>query len=222
MNELAVTETAEQKRARQEQAWKRVGGAWLKRGAAIARGLQLLEGQIEGKMWEAGDWLIGGREDFGAHYKLGIGIFKYSLDTLYTAASVAGRIPSCRRLQDKLSFWHHREVARLDEKEQDRFLAAALRHDWSVRQLRDAVHEAEADKATVAPPECTALFVPQRWAMEFIRWAQAQDISAMPTARKRALRRQLEPIMAIYEALGEGLPTPRKESISALATGRCP
>src|SRR5436190_7616688 len=124
-------------RARQAEAWKSKGEAWLKRCASIARELRRLDGETQSAMWEAGDAILEGRAQFGGmHAKTAMPLFDYSLASVYIATSVANRIPPFRRIKG-LSFYHHFEVAPLEEKEQDRLLALALKHNWSVRELRE-------------------------------------------------------------------------------------
>lgn len=61
--------------------------------------------------------------------------------TLWNIASVARRVESSRRRED-LSFSHHAEVAAFEPDEQEAWLADAVRHNWSVRELRDEIQRA--------------------------------------------------------------------------------
>lgn len=220
MNELEFL-TPEEKKERQEKLWAAEGEHWLKEGRAIAAELQTRKDRLERMMWDAGDWLTRGKERYGDRYKIAADLFGRALGTLRNAASVCGRIEGSRR-HDNLSFDHHFTVAPLkDAKEQDRFLALAERNDWSVKELREQIREAGADReVAIALPKMQGSFVPAKWALQFTRWAQLQDIPSMSPEQKRSLRRELEPIRAFYDALAEVTPTPGRKSIPALAQGR--
>lgn len=195
---------------KQEGNWQTVGKEWFKRGQALVAQFTEMHGRVDGLMWQLGDWLNEGKAMFGEKYRVALDMLEYEPQTLRLAASVAGRVDLLTRV-NKLSFCHHREVAHLNKVEQEKFLGLALKHNWSTRDLRESIRKEEMDGGTVSPA-CFAVFVPEREfkrvAIGFSRWAQGHDIATMPLDAKLALRVQLEPIVAIYQALVEALPRP--------------
>jgi hypothetical protein len=104
----------------------------------------------EGAQWWIGDWAVAGEKLFGdgpgrqaeAHKRY-VRLMQetgYHLSTLKNFALVARAIPASRR-HDALSWSHHYEVVtRVDgRKEQERFLKAAEKNEWSVAMLRQAI-----------------------------------------------------------------------------------
>lgn len=196
--------------------------------------------------WWIGDWLVAGAQRFvpaepenksgesieqkqerkEAHkrYAHAVEATGYNVQTLRIFVYVARGIPSLRRRND-ISWAHHREVLVLgSELEQDRFLAQAAKNKWAVPQLRQAIRAHMAGKPPAPSSNgSTALdFVPGRWANQFTKWISVQvkdtPITKWSKARRLALRRELRPIVDVYEALEAA--TPGKESFKAHSTNR--
>lgn len=96
---------------------------WKNRGREL-RGMQ---GDTN---WEIGDWLILGKEkgklpdeDLKKH---AVSVTKHPWGMLKNLMSVARRFPRLRRREAPLTYSHHVEVAKFDEKTQDRLLDAAV------------------------------------------------------------------------------------------------
>ena len=107
-------------------------GVSYARWEAIGRALWAMEW---GHRWWLGDWLSYGERAYGERAAQAEALSGYDYATLSTARWVCGRIEVGRR-HPALSFAHHREVAALDPVEQERWLAAAAREGWSLRELR--------------------------------------------------------------------------------------
>lgn len=119
-------------------------GAWEEIGALLKR----IEG---GVMWWLGDWLNYGEREYGEKYAQAMDASDYSYQTLNGARWVAENVEFTRRRKE-LSWSHHREVASLEPKEQDKWLQKAIDNGWTRKELRDAIHgEPEPGEKCVCP-----------------------------------------------------------------------
>lgn len=90
--------------------------------------------------WILGDLLVYGDNRYGEKYAQTLELARVGEDTLKRYRYVCAQIVSGRR-RPNLSFSHHREVARLEPRDQDRLLERAERDDLSVVALRDLVRD---------------------------------------------------------------------------------
>jgi hypothetical protein len=129
--------------------------AWEKRGRAVARSDKNLCETKDKVQWELGDWLLAGEHDpNGLKARLrkrAKEITGYTWGNLKNYMWVSGAIKSSRR-RDTLSYSHHREVAKLDEKRQDKLLDDAVKKGWSIRDLRKAI-TAKKNKGVLPMPD---------------------------------------------------------------------
>src|SRR4030042_1838208 len=93
----------------------------FERWEQIGQTLRKIEGA---RLWWFGDWCNFGERKYGEKYSQALEAGDYEYGTLRDAAWVADRIELSRR-RDNCSFSMHREVAPLDEADQDRWLAPA-------------------------------------------------------------------------------------------------
>ncbi|GAA4551960.1 LmbU family transcriptional regulator [Amycolatopsis samaneae] len=107
---------------------------WQQAGLKIAR-------MADSSAWYMGDWLAYGEAQFENKYRRAAEAVGLNYQTLRNFAWVARRFPLSRR-RDKLTFYHHMEVAKLSDVEQERWLDRAVRERWSVRRLRQCVKNA--------------------------------------------------------------------------------
>jgi hypothetical protein len=124
--------------------------------------------------WWVGDWIEQGTVVYGGKYADALEVMALDLSTLKSYAYVARRFSETFRRRNNLSWSHHEAVASLVEAEQDAFLDAAVKHEWSVRDLRDAIRDARAlppGDATITLERLT-LTVPEDRAE---RWKHAAD-----------------------------------------------
>lgn len=98
-------------------------------------------------LWALGDALNFGDSRYGEKYSQVLDARCISEGGARNVASVAARIDVSRR-RDKVSFWHHAEVAGLDPEDADRLLDEADRHQWPRETLRDAVREMKGTTKT--------------------------------------------------------------------------
>ena len=101
---------------------------WQQAGSRIARA-------ANSAAWYLGDWLAYGEFQYTDRYRTVIDTVGVSYQTLRNYAWVARRFTLSRR-RDGLTFYHHMEVARLPEEDQDRWLDQAVEQNWSVHRLR--------------------------------------------------------------------------------------
>jgi len=101
-----------------------------------------LEGDHNALMWQRADWAAYGERRYRRDYGPALEQL-YSRQGIYDLASVARRVDISRRRED-LSFSHHREVASLDPELQSVWLDDALRHGWTVHELRAQIAATKA------------------------------------------------------------------------------
>ena len=109
-------------------------GTWLE---AVEHGIQ----------WCIGDWLVYGEEKFGEQASQAIDATGWAITTLAQYRWVCQRVPRDIR-RPELSFFHHREVADLDPKQQVEWLQRAVEGDpdggtWTTDRLRSELKTAK-------------------------------------------------------------------------------
>lgn len=111
--------------------------------AKVFSGLKTIEGCVQ--FW-IGDCLKYREQKWGMYEDVAeeSGI---EVNTLRQYKQVADQVKSDTRVSD-LGYSHHREVAALDEKQQEEYLQKAVENDWTVKELRDAIKE---DKYSALP-----------------------------------------------------------------------
>jgi hypothetical protein len=158
--------------------------------------------------WIIGDWLAWGRNAFcerdeaTGQFIKGDGAWRYDQavaatglepNTLAIYAYVAASVPVLiRRKTEALSWSHHREVAALEQKEQERWLAMAEAKEWSVSDLRQALRHAQADQCAVISNEAAPVSL-VRIATDFDRCLRKLegDIESWPADRRRVVKLDL-------------------------------
>lgn len=93
-------------------------------------------------LWVLGDGFVWGENMFGQEFSQAIEDY-YSKESARQAMRVSLAIEPGRRLP-ALSWSHHQAVASLKPKEQDKLLAAAAKHNLSVKVLRQQVENFKA------------------------------------------------------------------------------
>ena len=94
--------------------------------------------------WCIGDWAKYLSAHFQVSYEDLAQQFGYTVETLYSYASVCDAIPILIRNQG-VSFSHHRLVTKMKPREQRRWLALAAKNEWKVAQLREAIRNQSED-----------------------------------------------------------------------------
>jgi len=107
---------------------------------AVGARLQSAAGSVN---WWIGDWLNYGESRYGETYTQAIEDTGLDYQTLRNCKWVAASIQMSLR-GDNLSWSHHREVASLEPKEQQRWLEKASQEGWSKSRLRENIRAAKA------------------------------------------------------------------------------
>lgn len=111
---------------------------WLSIGPSLSK-------MEEAVHWWIGDWLNYGERKWGEDYAQAMDITGFTYATVTTDAWVAKSVKVSRR-RETLFWSHHREVASLKPKEQDRWLKRAEEQGWSMRRLRGEIRDWKARK----------------------------------------------------------------------------
>ena len=152
-----------------------------------------------------GDWINHGETHYGEKYKQALAETRFDYQTLRNFAYVSRKIEmSCR--QDKLAFEHHLTVAKLKPEEQKKWLELAAKEKLGYRRLRKSINfgrvateeEMKADPADKGQTFYT-LFV-NRLCQWFAKRTERDPVSGWPQELKDMLRRDLKPIVDIYNA----------------------
>lgn len=104
--------------------------------------LKSIEGSV---LWWLGDWVNFGETAYGEKYSQALEETGYDYGTLRDAAWVSKQ---CRFKNDNLSFSHHRQVASLENKDQEKWLDRAEREKWKVEELRQAIRDSHREELT--------------------------------------------------------------------------
>jgi len=110
-------------------------GQWLEVGHTLAR----LE---RASRWLIGDWINFGRHRYGEGFEEAAAQVGLDPQSVQDCAWVARAVPITVRHRS-LSWSVHRVVAPFPARDQQRWLAAAERHHWSVRELRAEIGQAQ-------------------------------------------------------------------------------
>ena len=169
-----------------------------------------------------GDWLVYGQNLFGtdgfpdrkvdeASYTLAVAATGLDLSTLQNYAYVSRNVPYSLR-DERLSWEHHKIVAKLDDAEQQRWLAACVaenehgRH-MSARRLRKSLAlgrvATEEDMEPDDSDNGIRNHIPfvNRLVGWWKRMQQERFLSTSTREQRDALKRDLEPVVNIYNQL---------------------
>lgn len=102
--------------------------------------------------WLLGDWIVYGNAKFGERYARASKITGYDTQTLMNMVYVASRFSASRR-REALSWSHHETLAALEPAEQEQWLDEAVRHRWSVSDLRTMLRMTRKERRGDADPE---------------------------------------------------------------------
>lgn len=141
------------------------------------------------------DWAHRAQARMG-RYKLALGWSDRTFQTLQQYCWVCRSVSISRR-REALTFSHHVEVAKLEPKDQERWLKSCEDHDWSVMDLRQHLRTNE-NKSTKL---IGVAFDATRSIHELVRWANTQAIDSWDCERKLELARELKPIADLYNRL---------------------
>ncbi len=171
-----------------------------------------------------GDWLVYGQHTFqddddhrpatavsSDRYRAALAATGFDLSTLQNYAYVSRNIPISRR-SEQLSWEHHRMIAKLPAPDQERWIETCLAeqkagHPISTRRLRKSICLGRVATAEDMEPDLADKGVVNH--IPFVNrlvswWRRMQDEKFLQTAtraQRDALKRDLKPVVAIYEQL---------------------
>lgn len=116
-----------------------IGTPSLEDWLSCGQRLRFLKGAIH---FLIGDWLVYGEMRFGETYRQAVEATGFDVQTLRADKWVALRIPPERR-QEQLSFAHHKEVADMDEEDQEELLAQAVEKKLTRDQFKKFINKQE-------------------------------------------------------------------------------
>ena len=166
----------------------------------IGQHLQTMEGSV---MWWVGDWWRFGNQAYGERAAQVLDSKSYSFQTFADAGWVAGKIESSRR-REVLSWSHHREIAGLVPKEQERFLDMAIKENWSRNELRRAVRDHQLgvvrEKLSLAATihgQFPVVYADPGWRYQNsgLRGSAEEHYPTMETEEIKAMGKELEPLL---------------------------
>ena len=179
---------------------------------------------VKASMFMVGDWLIHREEELGGgkrggggkgrpeeiekRYEIAVEITGLSVDTLAKAAGVCRHVPANLRRR-RLAFEHHYTVAKLQESEQEKWLKLAEKHKMGKRRLARSIEagrvltpkELEPDPND-KPIETFCVWVNRICGLHR-RFIDAGYIAEASREKKEAMRRDLRPVVDIYEELAK-------------------
>ena len=188
---------------------------WTELGRRIGR-------VVKASMFMLGDWLIHREAEFGggkggrdgrhsqleARFRSAQEITGLGEDTLQVAAWVCRNVPQKFR-RPNLSFEHHKVIAKLPDLDQERWLGLAEKHKMGKRRLARSIEAGRVLKPEELEPDPNdkpiETFNP--WVNRIcILYGKFKDTGYMKTTHKEkreAMRRDLRPVVDIYEELAK-------------------
>lgn len=178
---------------------------------------------VKASMFMVGDWLIhredelgggkqGGRSERPAEieerYLRAKEITGVEIHTLQNAASVCRRVPFNSRRQE-LSFDHHSRVTKLELEEQKKWLKLAVKHKMGARRLARSIEAGRVltPKELEPDPNDKPIETFNVWVNRICglhrRFIDAGYIAEASREKKEAMRRDLRPVVDIYEELAK-------------------
>lgn len=102
---------------------------------AIGKVLKRIDSGIQ---WMLGDWMLYGERSWGSMYQHIAKETGFEVGTLRNCVWLARRFELSLR-RDNLSYGHHKLVAKLSDREAEKWLDTAEANGWSVAKLREAL-----------------------------------------------------------------------------------
>lgn len=151
---------------------------------------------VNSSAWFLGDWVTYGEAQFESRYRQAVDMVGLNYQTLRNFAWVARRFPLARR-RGNLSFYHHMEVAKLPDAEQDYWLDRAAEETWSVRTLRQQLRKPPDDGQQAVEEEAMPVVRINAESTQVDRWTAAASqvdaamedwiVATLDTAARRML-----------------------------------
>jgi alkylation response protein AidB-like acyl-CoA dehydrogenase len=171
--------------------------------------------------WVIGDWLVYGEDHFKSAkgeitsetYDAAVAATGIDRSTLHLYAHVSRNVPALTRVK-ALSWEHHRAVAKLNESEQKQWLEQATSDPAeggvvSSRRLRKSIMAGRILTPEEMHPEPSDSRIENhipyvnRLVAWWARMGESKWLQKSTPEERAAVRRDLEPVVAIYEEIGE-------------------
>ena len=158
----------------------------------------------EAVQWVIGDWANWGSSQYSEkleeRYQVAVEATGYCSKSIIELRRVSKNVDVSRRLEE-LSWSHHQAVSGVEDPElQAKFLRIAHKKGLSVSELRKLVR-AEAAEDVKETPAGQATTSPISQLTELCLWFSHQDITSMPKAARENWKRDLKPLVEIYNRL---------------------
>ena len=168
--------------------------------AALWPQFELVADRIQ---WLIGDWLVyGQKNNYGEKYQKQIAVTGYKYKSLANMASVCRSVQFSLR-RENLTFWHHALVASFDPKTQKQWLDLAEANQWESTELAEEIRRVAGKPERVK--QSSGLFIPTKWVSLGVDWFRRQfanqPVTQWPQDRREILKRELEPVVEIYNQL---------------------
>lgn len=115
--------------------------------------------------WWIGDWLNFGERKYGETFSQALDETDFEYHTLQNYKYVANRIEMSRR-RDNLSFSHHSEVASLEPKEQEKWLAMAEKEGWDRAEMRRQIRDRNRKEIPLPEGKYQVIYADIPWAYD--------------------------------------------------------
>lgn len=154
--------------------------------------------------WLIGDWLVyGQKNNYGEKYEKQIAVTGYKYKSLANMTSVCRSVQFSLR-RENLTFGHHALVSSFEPKQQQQWLELAEANRWDIQKLSSEIRRA-AGKPQEKNQQSLGLFIPTKWVSLGVDWFRKQfanqPVERWPADRREILKRELEPVVEIYNKL---------------------
>ena len=167
--------------------------AWASIGKRLWRGNQLL-------MWWVGDWCAFGEAKYPGKLKEFAELNGFNYLRLKELGGVAAAVQLPLR-KEGLDWAFYKEVAPLPKKEQSQWLKVAQEERLTVADLRERIRHDSGTEETSKTDKPMGLDC-LRWRDCLVHWLKTRPPEFWSDERKEMWRRELGPIVQIYNSLG--------------------
>lgn len=164
---------------------------WASIGRELCRTDQVMK-------WWIGDWAAFGLRKYGQlkEFAEANGL---NYQTLRNLAWVSEKVEMSRR-RDNVEWSKHAEVASLEPKEQEKWLAKAEKEELPVVEIRRQIRQSQGDNNALESDGPVLKFA-SKACDDLVNWIKSQPEDFWDEERRAAWRGRLRPIVEFYETL---------------------
>lgn len=148
--------------------------------------------------WWIGDWAAFGLTKYG-QLKEFAELNGINYQTLADMAWVSRSVEVSRR-RESLDWSKHREVAALEPKEQEKWLAKAEKEELPVAEIRRQIRQSQGDNNALESDGPVIKYA-SKACDDLVNWIKTRPEGFWDEARRTAWRARLRPIVEFYEKL---------------------